>query len=133
MSLKEACRDGNETTDQTTHGAEQAPNKTAEIERVEQVGKRAEVDVDAVAVEDGKVEDLSAVGDGDAQVVALVDELLAIVDGAGWRSKVATDVDAVVVQRGNVEKLGAVQDGEADVRALVDERAGSRGGSSGSR
>ena len=76
-------------------------------------------DIDLKAVQCSDVQELSAVKNRDAAVLALIHELIAIVDGAGRRGRCPSDVDSVAVQQGDVQKLRAIADGNATVIALV--------------
>lgn len=79
--------------------------------------KLRERNVNIVAVENCQVEQLSTVKDRDTNILALVQEFLAVVyaawAGCGRAASVATDVDIVAVESGNVEELSAVGDGDA--------------------
>lgn len=81
----------------------QQATERAQSKSAKQRGNGTQVDVDAVAIEQGNVQQLGAIQDGDAVVVALVQELLTIVDAAGRRGSGATNVDAVTVQGGDVQ------------------------------
>lgn len=112
------------TRAQAGKSAKQAAKHTGQTQRGKQRGQIGERDADVVAVQESQVQQLSAVQDGQTIVLALVEELLAVVDAAGradGAGRVAEEVDAVAVERGNVAQLGAVANADAGVDTLVGE------------
>jgi hypothetical protein len=97
-------------SEQASGWEKDSKQSSGQTKSLEQACQEGQVNVDGVAVEDGKVQDLSAVEDGDAKVLALVDELLAIVDGTTGSSRAATaDDDGVAVQGRDVQELEICQ------------------------
>lgn len=81
-----------------------------------------DVDVDGQTVESGNVEQLSTVEDRDTEVLALVQKLLAVIDGAGAGGGGTTpDDDSGAIEQCDVEELGTVGDANAEVFALIEE------------
>ena len=88
----------------------------------EQRDEFGQSDIDSVSIEDSNVEHFGAVKNGNAKVLALVEELLAVVHGSTGATRAsAADTDAVAIQSRNVEQLSAVGDGNADIDTLVNE------------